>query len=158
MKRRILSIFCALVLCLTLLPATEVTANDEEWTDGGWYVAKGTVTINGRVTVTATSTSSVGFGIGGGSNRDSSGSAGIFSTGDSGNAVIFASGGGSLGAIQDNTNTTGWQGVILQGNDGQVYGNVPQQNYLFWGGDPHDLSTLQAAVTGLVGERIPLQG
>ncbi len=80
MKRRMLPILLSLALCLSLLPTaalaaesvsyvyyewngtglvkrentatvTEVTANTTTWGDDGWYVARGEVTINGRVTV-----------------------------------------------------------------------------------------------------------
>ncbi|MGN0038724.1 MAG: hypothetical protein ACI36Y_06315 [Coriobacteriales bacterium] len=71
----------------------------------------GTVTITGGI-VTATSTGSAGIG---GSNGAQD--AGSFSTGDSGNAVIFAS------SIADKSNKTNWSGVIFEGDSGSVYGS-----------------------------------
>ena len=75
MKKRFLSLFCVLALCLGLLPttalaatvenityldengtqqtavsATQVTNSDTQWTDG-WYVAQGDITIDQPVTV-----------------------------------------------------------------------------------------------------------
>lgn len=84
---------------------------------GGSYGTGGTVTIyGGRVEATGDAFSA---GIGGGGSDDGTpGGSGTFSTGQSGNAVIFAS------SIADNDDTNGWQGVIFQGNSGQVYGSV----------------------------------
>ena len=63
-------------------------------------------------------------GIGGGtnSNGDLVGP-GSFSTGADGNAVIFASSSTGTTHIQDNDDTSGWNGVIFQGDtDGTIYG------------------------------------
>jgi len=50
-----------------------------------------------------------------------------FSTGDNGNALIIAAGGtndtGKVPDITNGDNTSGWSGMIFQGNDGEVYGN-----------------------------------
>ena len=84
--------------------------------------AGGTVTITGG---TVTATSDGGAGIGGGGCPKGLGGAGTFSTsanGTNGNAVIFAS--GSKANIQDNDDTTGWCGVIFQGDSGLVYGTT----------------------------------
>jgi len=78
---------------------------------GGGSGTGGTITITGG-TVNATG-SRGGAGIGDGNNS----SGGTFSTGKSGNAFIIAS------SISGNTDTTGWRGVIFQGNNGQVYGS-----------------------------------
>ena len=77
---------------------------------GGRGGAGGTIKINGG-TVTATGGND-GAGIGGGNG----GAGGSFTTGQNGNAFIIAS------SISDNDNTTGWSGVIFQGNEGKVYG------------------------------------
>ena len=81
----------------------------------------GTIIITGG---TVNAESSYGAGIGGGSGYNDGG-AGTFSTGTNGNAVIFAS------SIQDNDDTSGWQGVIFQGNEGKVYGTsvTPVENF-----------------------------
>lgn len=71
----------------------------------------GIITITGG-TVNATGTNG-GAGIGGGNGGD----AGTFSTGANGNAFIIAS------SISDNTDTTGWSGVIFEGDEGKVYGS-----------------------------------
>ena len=83
--------------------------------------AGGTVTITGG---TVTATSKDGAGIGSGYVNNSLGYAGTFSTsenGTNGNAVIFASGKDGE-AIQADDDTTGWRGVIFQGDSGLVYG------------------------------------
>ena len=83
--------------------------------------AGGTVTITGG---TVTATSKDGAGIGSGYVNNKLGSAGTFSTsanGTNGNAVIFASGKDGE-AIQADDDTTGWRGVIFQGDSGLVYG------------------------------------
>ena len=83
--------------------------------------AGGTVTITGG---TVTATSKDGAGIGSGYVNNSLGNAGTFSTsanGTNGNAVIFASGKDGE-AIQADDDTTGWRGVIFQGDSGLVYG------------------------------------
>ncbi|WP_454942427.1 Ig-like domain-containing protein, partial [Evtepia sp.] len=80
--------------------------------------AGGTVTIYGG-TVTATGGSDAA-GIGGGRFVNSQSN---FSTGENGQAVIFATGGGSGSAIGDQTKRDSWSGVIFQGDGGQVYGS-----------------------------------
>ena len=81
--------------------------------------AGGNVIITGG-TVTATGgTNAAGIG-GGGKNNGDSGTAGTFSTGDAGNAVIFAS------SIQDEEESNDpWRGVIFRGNEGgKLYGDT----------------------------------
>ena len=85
---------------------------------GGHRGSGGKVTISGG-TVTANG-GSLAAGIGGGYGEI--GGRGTFSTGTSGNAVIFASADSGSNHIQDQTNHGNWQGVIFQGNEGQVYG------------------------------------
>lgn len=74
--------------------------------------ATGDITISGG-TVTATGGSTDAAGIGNGK----SGVGGDFSTGTDGQAVIYAS------SITD-TITSDWSGIIFQGSNGQVYGEV----------------------------------
>ena len=85
---------------------------------GGSMGAGGTITISGGMVMASSGGS--GAGIGGGSNSD----AGSFSTGDDGQAVIFAS------SISDTSQQSDWQGVIFQGNSGQVYGRVTLEENL----------------------------
>ena len=88
-------------------------------------VGNNDITIDGG-TVTATSKDFVGiYGknitIGGGNVTVSGGRVGIegpLSTGESGNAVIFAS------SISDQSQKDSWNGVIFEGTQGKVYGNV----------------------------------
>ena len=76
---------------------------------GGAGIGGGTQGDGGTVTATG---GSHGAGIGGGH----TGTAGTFSTGNNGHAVIFAS------SIADQSKRNDWNGVIFQGNEGQVYG------------------------------------
>ncbi len=69
----------------------------------------------GNITITG-GTNAAGIG-GGGRNNGQSGAAGTFSTGDAGNAVIFAS---SIQDEEDESNP--WRGVIFKEDSGQVYG------------------------------------
>ena len=91
----------------------------------------GTVTISGG-TVEAVSTKGVGIGSGGmpfyqseSHNVDQyiqcvSGKAGTFATGPDGNAMLFAT--GRIAHIEDDDDTSAWQGVIFLGSEGQLYG------------------------------------
>ena len=91
----------------------------------------GTVTISGG-TVEAISTEGVGIGSGGMPFYQSetpavnqyihcvSGKAGTFATGPDGNAVLFAT--GRIAHIEDDDDTSAWQGVIFLGSEGQLYG------------------------------------
>ena len=97
---------------------------------GGGYGSMGSGGSGGQVTIhggTVTASSSYGAGIGGGSAPAGGiGGAGSFSTGANGNAVIFASSSIASKHIQDQSGADDdlWQGVIFQGNSGQVYGAV----------------------------------
>ncbi len=73
--------------------------------------ATGTLTINAG-TITATGGTGAA-GIGDGKN----GAGGDFSTGENGQAIIYAN------SITD-TDTNDWNGIVFQGNNGQVYGDV----------------------------------
>lgn len=91
----------------------------------------GTVIISGG-TVEAVSTEGVGIGSGGmpfyqseSPNVDQyihcvSGEAGTFATGPDGNAMLFAT--GRIAHIEDDDDTSAWQGVIFLGSEGQLYG------------------------------------
>ena len=91
----------------------------------------GTVTISGG-TVEAVSTEGVGIGSGGmpfyqseSPNVDQyihcvSGKAGTFATGPDGNAMLFAT--GRIAHIEDDDDTSAWQGVIFLDGEGQLYG------------------------------------
>ena len=91
----------------------------------------GTVTISGG-TVEAVSTEGVGIGSGGMPFYQSetpavdqyihrvSGAAGTFATGTDGNAMLFAT--GRIAHIEDDDDTSAWQGVIFLGSEGQLYG------------------------------------
>ena len=92
-------------------------------TDTGTGGAGGEVTINGGV-VTATGGGNYGTGIGGGGGGGTGGAVGTFSTGENGNAVIFAQSGENAVAISNTSGLGSWQGAIFQGNVGQVYGSV----------------------------------
>ena len=73
--------------------------------------ATGEITINAG-TITATGgTGAAGIGDG------KSGKGGDFSTGENGQAIIYAN------SISD-TDTNDWNGIVFQGNNGQVYGDV----------------------------------
>ena len=91
----------------------------------------GTVTISGG-TVEAVSTEGVGIGSGGMPFYQSespdvdqyihcvSGEAGTFATGTDGNAMLIAT--GRIAHIEDDDDTSAWQGVIFLGSEGQLYG------------------------------------
>ena len=75
----------------------------------------GTITITGG---TVKAISSSGAGIGGGGNGDFGiGGSGTFETTGNGNAVIFAS------SIGDQSHKDGWSGIVVVGNEGEVYGS-----------------------------------
>ena len=78
---------------------------------GGGYGGSGDVTIiDGTITANGGSDAA---GIGSGLN----GEEGTFTTNMFSTAVIFAS------SISDNDDTSGWGGIIFQGDEGQAYGN-----------------------------------
>ena len=80
--------------------------------------AGGTITITGGI---VTATSEMGHGIGGGFSNSMTGEGigepGIFTTGEKGNAVIFAS------SIGDQSRKDSWKGVIFEGTEGKSYGD-----------------------------------
>lgn len=92
---------------------------------GGGGSSRGTGGSGGDITIaggTVTSQSSgSGTGIGAGTGGSGNGSNGTFSTGDQGNAVI------TTPSISDSSGTDSWNGIIFQGNAGQVYGDVTIQ-------------------------------
>ena len=71
-------------------------------------------------------------GIGGGENQNVSLSS-AFSTGDAGNAVIYATAGAGTDteAIVGQDDTSNWRGVIFLGNAGKIYGDsvTPNENF-----------------------------
>lgn len=71
----------------------------------------GAITIDGGVVTATGGTGAAGIGDG------KSGVGGDFSTGENGQAIIYAD------SITD-TNTDDWNGIVFQGDEGQVYGNV----------------------------------
>lgn len=73
----------------------------------------GPITIDGG-TIKATGGDTDAAGIGNGK----SGVGGDFSTGENGQAIIYA------GSISDKDDTSGWNGIIFQDGAGQVYGDV----------------------------------
>ena len=77
----------------------------------------GAITIDGGVVTATGGTGAAGIGDG------KNGVGGDFSTGENGQAVIYAD------SITD-TETTGWNGIIFQGDDGKVYGDVTLQKDL----------------------------
>ena len=80
--------------------------------------AGGTITITGGI---VTATSEKGQGIGAGFcdylGAGGIGEPGIFTTGEKGNAVIFAS------SIGDQSRKDSWEGVIFEGTEGKSYGD-----------------------------------
>lgn len=78
----------------------------------------GPITIDGGVVTATGGTDAAGIGNG------KSGVGGDFSTGEDGQAIIYA------GSISDQDGTAGWNGIIFQGNNGQVYGEVTLQKDL----------------------------
>ena len=79
--------------------------------------ATGDITINAGTVKAAGGTGAAGIGDG------KHGKGGDFSTGEDGQAIIYA------GSISDN-DTSDWNGIIFQDNDGKVYGEVTLQKDL----------------------------
>ena len=117
---------------------------------GGNYGNGGEVTIYGG-TVTATGGSDAA-GIGGGRFVNSQSN---FSTGENGQAVIFATGGGSGSAIGDQTKRDSWSGVIFQGDGGQVYGSsiTPTEDFAIGEGQ---ILTIEQGKTLVIQEGLTL--
>ena len=86
------------------------------------YGTAGKITITGG-SVTAIST--YGHGIGGGADSENViGEASAFTTGENGNAVIIAS------SIGEQSQKENWKGIIFEGTQGKVYGNVtPNEDF-----------------------------
>ena len=79
---------------------------------GGQEGSGGTVTINSGTVIADIQSPYFGIGCG------VKGESGTFSTGDSGNAVIFTN------IISDQSGKADWSGVIFEGDSGQVYGDT----------------------------------
>ena len=94
-----------------------------------------TITISGGI-VTANGWSNESPNIGDG---NYSGTTGIFSTGENGNAIIYAPKG-----ISDNDDTSKWSGVIFEGNAGKVYGTSVSPRYDFTIPNGYTLSSRKA--------------
>ena len=104
---------CGDTITITGGNITAVGGTESAGIGGGSGEAGGNITISGGL-VHATGTSG-GAGIGDGGSAGSSTSNSSFSTGDYGNAVIFAS------SITQSDDTTSWNGVIFRNNIGSVY-------------------------------------
>ena len=87
----------------------------------GAGIGGGDITINGgKITVNNIQSGKVT--ISGGTVTSNGNITGSFSTGNTGNALIFAS------SISDHSEKDNWSGIIFEGNVGQVYGNPSIQN------------------------------
>lgn len=98
---------------------------------GGAANSSVAITISGG-TVTATGGKGAD-GIGNGGGKSSSAQPTTFSTGEDGNAVIYATAGEGTDteAIVGKDDTSNWRGVIFLGNDGKIYGDsvTPNENF-----------------------------
>lgn len=98
---------------------------------GGAANSSVAITISGG-TVTATGGKGAD-GIGNGGGKSSSAQPATFSTGEDGNAVIYATAGEGTDteAIVGKDDTSNWRGVIFLGNDGKIYGDsvTPNENF-----------------------------
>ena len=98
---------------------------------GGAANSSVAITISGG-TVTATGGKGAD-GIGNGGGKSSSAQPATFSTGEDGNAVIYATAGEETDteAIVGKDDTSNWRGVIFLGNDGKIYGDsvTPNENF-----------------------------
>lgn len=98
---------------------------------GGAANSSVAITISGG-TVTATGGKGAD-GIGNGGGKSSSAQTATFSTGEDGNAVIYATAGEGTDteAIVGKDDTSNWRGVIFLGNDGKIYGDsvTPNENF-----------------------------
>ena len=98
---------------------------------GGAANSSVAITISGG-TVTATGGKGAD-GIGNGGGKSSSAQPATFSTGEDGNAVIYATAGEGTDteAIAGKDDTSNWRGVIFLGNDGKIYGDsvTPNENF-----------------------------
>lgn len=98
---------------------------------GGAANSSVAITISGG-TVTATGGKGAD-GIGNGGGKSSSAQPATFSTGEDGNAVIYATAGEGTDteAIVGKDDTSNWRGVIFLGNDRKIYGDsvTPNENF-----------------------------
>lgn len=98
---------------------------------GGAANSSVAITISGG-TVTATGGKGAD-GIGNGGGKSSSAQPATFSTGEDGNALIYATAGEGTDteAIVGKDDTSNWRGVIFLGNDGKIYGDsvTPNENF-----------------------------
>lgn len=98
---------------------------------GGAANSSVAITISGG-TVTVTGGKGAD-GIGNGGGKSSSAQPATFSTGEDGNAVIYATAGEGTDteAIVGKDDTSNWRGVIFLGNDGKIYGDsvTPNENF-----------------------------
>ena len=129
----------------------EVTATGGEY--GGAGIGGGRLGDGGNITIEGGEVNATGGNLGAGIGGGYNGSGGSFSTGTDGNAVIFATAGSGGSDIQDN-DTSGWSGVIFQGDSGKVYGTnvTPTQDFTIPNGktltiDEDKTLTIPAGVT-----------
>ena len=102
---------------------------------GGYSANSSTITISGDMVTVSGGKGADGIGDGG--NNSSSSQAATFSTGDAGNAVIYATAGESGEAIVGSSSPTDWDAIIFTpgegdgaANSGKVYGDVKLVNDL----------------------------
>ena len=90
---------------------------------GGGSVGSNDIIISGGIVIA--NGKNGGAGVGTGEKGIMGTPTSVFSTGENGSAFLVAS------SITDNDDTSGWSGVIFQGSQGQVYGDVtlPEGNY-----------------------------
>ena len=105
-----------------------ITAESERGAGiGGGCSFEGTSGAGGTITISGgniTAVSNQGTGIGAGYSDKAKGEAGTFITGENGNAVIYAS------SIDDQSHKESWNGIIFEGTQGKVYGNVtPDEDF-----------------------------
>ena len=106
----------------------EVTASGGIWgagIGGGSGGFGGTITINGGKVTANGSGNGATTGIGSGKGSKSGSGVDSFTTGTSGDALIFANGG-----ISDKTSQSSWSGIIFDGRTGTVYGDQTLQENL----------------------------
>ena len=97
---------------------------------GGAANSSVAITIIGGTVTASGGKGADGIGNGG---ESQNGSSSTFSTGDAGNAVIYATAGDGTDteAIVGKDDTDNWLGVIFLGNDGKIYGDsvTPNENF-----------------------------
>lgn len=122
---------------------------------GGYPAGSSTITISGG-TVTASGGKGAD-GIGNGGGKSSSAQPATFSTGEDGNALIYATAGEGTDteAIVGKDDASNWRGVIFLGNDGKIYGDsvTPNENFSV----PEDSTlTIESGKTLVVADEITL--